>query len=106
MTVCRHSVLNKRATNKSSVRNKATNKIGRGRKRAKAGDQSQKLSGFRMLTRLLDFVNLRWKIERGSRLFNITAGVKAWGELPSLLVPCISSALLRRGLHTSNLAVG
>ena len=37
MTVCRHSVLDKRATNKSSVRNRATNKIGIGRKVGESG---------------------------------------------------------------------
>ena len=71
VTVCRHSFLNQRATNKGSVRNRATNKSGGGRKRAKVGDQSIKVewaSDTGGVDRLREF---GWKIERGSRLFNI-----------------------------------
>ena len=59
----------------------------------------EKISNAVEVERLREF---QWNIERGSRSLTLW---EAWGELPSFLVPCINSALVRRGLDTINLAV-
>lgn len=75
VTICRHGALNKRATNKSSARNRATNENGSGRGGAKSGEKAGVQSTFvewiRMLSRLVGSANLSAELKEDRPLFNI-----------------------------------
>jgi hypothetical protein len=76
MTACRHGALNKRATNKSIVRSRATNENGRGQGRAISGEKWAVnrflMIRLRLLSRLVDSVNLSAKLREGRPLFNVS----------------------------------
>lgn len=66
----------KSSTNKSSVRNRATNESGRGRGRANSGEKRASnqflLIRFRLLSRSVDSTDLSAKLKEGRPLFNIS----------------------------------
>jgi hypothetical protein len=76
VTVSLHDALNKRATNKSSLRNGATNESGRGRGRAnfseKRAANQQKFIEFRVLSMLVESTNLNARLREGRPLFKIS----------------------------------